>query len=175
MQQNGVDINGVPLLRKPIFDIKIKAQRKNPFSRMEQNETAKELYRLAFFNPDKAQEAMIAIDMMDFEGIEEIREKIMQGNTLQNVCQQLMQENQMLKAVLSLPAAGMPQPGANAPTAAPMQGNTVNGAKSSPPSGGLASGIMDTRKPQPGYTQKLAKNSKANIENPSNKAMPGVR
>ncbi|MEG2000835.1 MAG: hypothetical protein RR053_05535, partial [Evtepia sp.] len=38
-----------PLFRRPIFDIKIKAQKKNPFSRMEQNERAKELYGIGFF------------------------------------------------------------------------------------------------------------------------------
>ena len=57
-QEMGVTTDGIPLYRKPIFDLKIKAQKKNPFSRMEQNERAKELYGLGFFSPDRAQEAL---------------------------------------------------------------------------------------------------------------------
>jgi ribosomal protein S16 len=56
-----------PLYRRPIFDLKIKAHKKNPFSRMEQNETAKELYKMGFFNPERAQEALMCLDMMEFE------------------------------------------------------------------------------------------------------------
>lgn len=40
-QEVGQTSDGLPLYRKPIFDLKIKAQKKNPFSRMEQNERAR--------------------------------------------------------------------------------------------------------------------------------------
>lgn len=49
-QVTGVDSLGNDLFRRPVFDIKIKAQKKNPFSRAEQNERAKELYSLGFFS-----------------------------------------------------------------------------------------------------------------------------
>ena len=65
--------------RKPIFDIKVKPQRANPFSRMAQNELAKELYGAGFFNPQLADQALMALDMMDFEGKEAVMEKIMTG------------------------------------------------------------------------------------------------
>ena len=72
-QEVGQTSDGLPLFRKPIFDLKIKAQKKNPFSRMEQNERAKELYGLGFFNPERAQEALGALEMMEFEGIDKVK------------------------------------------------------------------------------------------------------
>ena len=47
-EQQMQTMRGQTLYRRPVFDIKIKAQRSNPFSRMEQNERAKELYGLGF-------------------------------------------------------------------------------------------------------------------------------
>ena len=93
----GTDTEGNPMYRRPVFDLKIKAQKKNPFSRMEQNERAKELYGMGFFNPQRAQEAQGALEMMDFEGIDKVREYVQQGQTLLNLCMQLKQENDMLR------------------------------------------------------------------------------
>ena len=148
-----IDPSGSPLYRKPVFDLKIKAQRKNPFSRMEQNEIAKELYSMGFFNPDRAQEASIARDMMEFEGVEQVREKINQGATLQNICLQLQQENMALKAMIGVPPTGMPQEGA-APSAAPAP--KQDGTPSSP----VTDGIMQSREPMTNYGQRLAARSK---------------
>ena len=67
-QITGVDSMGNALYREPVFDLKIKAQKRNPFSKMEENERAKELYSMGFFAPEKAQESLMALDMMDFEG-----------------------------------------------------------------------------------------------------------
>lgn len=152
----GVDPSGSPLYRKPVFDLKIKAQRKNPFSRMEQNEMAKELYSMGFFNPQRAQEASIAIDLMEFEGIDQVKEKIMQGETLMNLCQQLQQENMALKAVLQnitgAPAPG-PSPSAPPTEAAPAEASSP---KSSSP---MTDGVMQSRAPMTSYGQRLAEQS----------------
>ena len=61
------------LLRRPVFDIRVRAQKKNPFSRMEQNERARQLFALGFFRPERRREALLALDMMDFEGIERVK------------------------------------------------------------------------------------------------------
>lgn len=100
-QQTGIDSEGVPLYRHPVFDLKVKAQKKNPFSRMEQNEIALNLYKLGFFNADRAQESLIALQMMDFEGIEEVRKNVQEGQTLLNMVQQLTAQMQQMTAVLS--------------------------------------------------------------------------
>ena len=54
--------------RKPVFDIRISAEKKNPFSRMEQNELAKELFAMGFFRPENREAALMAMRMLEFEG-----------------------------------------------------------------------------------------------------------
>ena len=54
--------------RKPIFDIKVSAQKSSPFSKISQNELALQLYNSGMFNPEFRQQALLAISMMDFEG-----------------------------------------------------------------------------------------------------------
>ena len=56
--------------REPVFDIVVSAEKKSTFSRLSQNETAKECYQLGFFAPQNADAALAALEMMDFEGIE---------------------------------------------------------------------------------------------------------
>jgi hypothetical protein len=154
-QSIGFDTEGNELFRKPIFDIKIKAQKRDVFSRMEQNERAKELYAMGFFNPEKAQEAQSALEMMDFEGIESVRERITQGQTLMNICMQLQNENAMLKMAIT----GQPQPTISAGGGAPATAETPSGAKNE-----VASGIMQAQTPMTGYGEALAKRSVPSIE-----------
>ncbi len=54
--------------RKPVFDIAVKTQKKSPYSRLEQNEMAKELFKLGFFAPENAYQTLSALEIMDFEG-----------------------------------------------------------------------------------------------------------
>lgn len=160
-QAMGVNAMGEEMYRKPIFDLKIRAQKKNPFSRMEENERAKELYGLGFFNPERAQEALGAIEMMDFEGIDKVKEQIQNGQTLLNQVMMLMQQNQqlmqMLGAVTGVPAPGTEQPeqgGGNAPQPqAPAKGENPDAKNKT------AAGIMQAKKPMTSYGQRLAKRS----------------
>lgn len=73
---SGYDFGGAPLTRRPIFDIKVSSQRSNPFSVTAQNELAKELYNLGMFNPEMADQALMCLEMMNFEGKEQVMEKI---------------------------------------------------------------------------------------------------
>lgn len=109
-QMIGIDDEGNNMYRTPIFDLKIKAVKRNPFSRMEENERAKDLYAMGFFNPDRATESLIALEMMDFEGIDKVREKVAQGQTLLNIINQLSMQNQQMAAMLGL-APAMPSDG----------------------------------------------------------------
>ena len=164
-QPMGAGSDGQMLYRKPIFDIKIKAQKKNPFSRMEQNERAKELYNLGFFNPERAQESLGCLDMMDFEGIDKVREYIKQGQTLMNICMQLQQENQLLKVALMGPQAQANSGNAagNAAGGSKRSGGTKQSEQSSGAGSGLASGIMEAQQPMTGYGENLAKRSKPDM------------
>ena len=60
----------------PVFDISVTSQKSNPFSTSAQNELAKELYNLGIFNPQMASQALICLDMMNFEGKEKIVDSI---------------------------------------------------------------------------------------------------
>ena len=55
-------------MKKPIFDISVTSQKSSPFSKTAQNELAKELYAAGLFNPNMAQSALICLEMMDFDG-----------------------------------------------------------------------------------------------------------
>ena len=67
-------VGGVELgSREPVFDIVVSAAKKSTFSRLSQNETAKECYKLGIFDPANADAALAALEMMDFEGVEKVR------------------------------------------------------------------------------------------------------
>lgn len=170
-QPIGQDSYGNTIFRRPVFDLKIKAQKKNPFSRMEQNERAKELYGLGFFNPERAQEAMGALEMMEFEGKEKVLEQVQQGQTLLNICQQMSQQlDQMAFIIQSLTGKDMG-------IAAPQDGGQNAGGKQ-PPAGtvgggsGLASGIMQAQTPMTDYGTRLAARSTPNMNAKSSAAAP---
>lgn len=74
----GVAVGG----RKPVFDIKITSQKSSPFSRIAQNELAKELYGAGLFNPELVDQALICLEMMDFEGKDAIVRKVAQNGTM---------------------------------------------------------------------------------------------
>ncbi len=81
--------------RRPVFDIVVKPQKRSPYSKMSQNELAKELYQLGFFNPQLAEQSLTAIDMMDFDGKQKVKDKVQQGQTLIN--QLAMMQEQVTK------------------------------------------------------------------------------
>ncbi len=68
----GTELN----LRKPIFDIKVSAQKASPFSKISQNELALQLYSAGLFNPQNKEQALLCINMMDFEGKADVVSKI---------------------------------------------------------------------------------------------------
>lgn len=101
------------MVRKPVFDLKIKAQKRSPFSIEAQYERAKELYGMGFFDPAKAQQSMIALEMMDFEGKDKILQQVQQGQTMYNMVIQLTQQLAMLTGAQMGAPAGPSQGGQN--------------------------------------------------------------
>jgi len=167
-QPIGVGADGIPLYRVPVFDLKIKAQKTNPFSRMEQNERAKELYSMGFFNPDRAQEALGALEMMDFEGIEKVKERVSEGQTLANIIQQMAQQMDQMAAIIQATTGfdmGIDrQPGEPAP--APGEAAPAPGGRN------INDRIMDAQSPRGSYAEKLVKRSSVNMDNGSAAATP---
>ena len=66
-------------MRLPVFDIRIEAQRKNAYSRLSQNELAVQFFQLGFFDPARAGQALQCMQMMDFDGKDELMQRIAAG------------------------------------------------------------------------------------------------
>lgn len=158
--------------RRPIFDVKIKAQKKNPFSRMEQNERAKELYGLGFFNPERAQEALGALEMMEFEGIDKVREQVQQGQTLLNICQQMSQQMDQMALLLQALTGKDMGVGAEPQGSGNSQGGSRPAGRSAGGGSGLASAVTQAQTPMTDYGTRLAARSTPNMNARSSAAAP---
>ena len=121
--QPGGMVGGVQLGdHEPVFDITVTAAKKSTFSRLSQNETAKECYQLGFFAPANTDAALAALDMMDFEGIEKVRERVSQNGTLYQQLQQMAQQLQKMAAIIDQ------QNGTNVSAAASAAGQAAAGS-----------------------------------------------
>ena len=80
-----------PGLRLPVFDIDVRAQRENAYTKMSQNELAIQFWGLGAFNPQMTDQVMLMLDMMDFRGKEELKKKLREQGTLQDVLTQMSQ------------------------------------------------------------------------------------
>lgn len=80
--------------RKPIYDIDIGAEKASPYSRVAQNEFAKELFQLGVFNPQLADQTVPMLQMMDFDD----KDKVMQ---IVSKNQQLYLQNQQMQQLLA--------------------------------------------------------------------------
>ena len=158
--------------RRPIFDVKIKAQKKNPFSRMEQNERAKELYGLGFFNPERAQEALGALEMMEFEGIDKVREQVQQGQTLLNICQQMSQQMDQMALLLQALTGKDMGVGAEPQGSGNSQGGSRPAGRSAGGGSGLASAVTQAQTSMTDYGTRLAARSIPNMNARSSAAAP---
>ena len=83
--------------RRPIFDVEVTSAKSSPFSKTIHNELAKELFAAGLFNPIRAQEAVICIEMMDFEGKNAVLDKI-KANIEMNDKTQMMNEQMSMMA-----------------------------------------------------------------------------
>lgn len=82
-QAQGIDFGVDMGYRLPVFDVEVRAQQENPYTRMSQNELAIQLYQLGAFNPQLTDQALMMLGMMDFKGKEELTQKIQRNGTLE--------------------------------------------------------------------------------------------
>ena len=78
-------------MRLPVFDIEVRAQRENAYTKMSQNELMIQFYQLGAFNPQMTDQVLIMLDGMDFRGKDELKKKIEQQGTMQKVLMQIGQ------------------------------------------------------------------------------------
>ena len=79
-------------LRRPEFDVIVSAQKATPYARMAQNELALQFYDKGFFDPTRAEQAIMCLEMMDFQGKDTLLGKI-QKNAMMH--QKLVQYAQL--------------------------------------------------------------------------------
>ncbi len=175
VQYSNANIKGVPVApylgqemqpgyeqtyRVPVFDVVVKPQKRSPYSKMAQNELAKELYQMGFFNPQLAEQVLTALEMMDFDGEEKVKEKVQQGQTLLN--QMMMMQDQMNKMGLIImeltgkDVLGLTEGAQGAPA----------GAQKAPQGKSMGSAATDAQKgTMTSYGQELAERAKPSLEN----------
>jgi hypothetical protein len=78
-------------MRLPVFDIKISAQKQNIYTKVTQNELALQFFNMGFCNPQMTDQALMCLGMMDFEGKDNIMQKISQNGTMFDKLVQYMQ------------------------------------------------------------------------------------
>ena len=91
----GVDMG----YRLPVFDIEITAEKASPYSKLSQNELALQFFGAGFFNPQLTDQALACLEMMDFDGKEQIMQRISTNGTLY---QRLMMAQQQAVAMAQL-------------------------------------------------------------------------
>ena len=70
-------------MRLPVFDIKVIPQKSSSYTRLSQNELALQFYQLGFFSPNQADQALACMSMMEFEGKDELMQRICLNGTMQ--------------------------------------------------------------------------------------------
>ena len=90
-QHQGNDFGQDMGMRLPVFDVKVSAQKKNVYTKVAQNELALQFFQLGFFNPQMVDQALMCLEMMDFDDKDAIMQKISQMGTMQQKLIQYMQ------------------------------------------------------------------------------------
>ena len=137
-QDQGDDFGQDMGMRLPMFDVKVSAQKKNVYTKVTQNELAMQFFQLGFFNPQMTDQALLCLEIMDFDGKDGIMQKIAQMGTMYDKLMQYMQLSFMLAQVAApqhlqqiamdmqnMGGGAMPQMGGAAPQM--MQSDNIAG------------------------------------------------
>ena len=162
LQPEMMMMGGMEAIRKPVFDIKVVPQRRSAYTKMAMNDLALQFYGAGFFNPEQCDQALAALQMMDFEGREDVIKTIRKNGALfermQMITQYaaalaakyqdgeaLMQLQQMQAQAMGQPTPqqGVPQAGAagmegNEPTHMVKARNTARGSTVPTEGGGVS-------------------------------------
>lgn len=76
LMQQQMGLNGEIGYRKPEFDIKVYAQKRSVYTKVANNELAIQFFQMGFFNPQMAEQALMCMEMMDFDGKDELMQKV---------------------------------------------------------------------------------------------------
>ena len=90
-QHQGNDFGQDMGYRLPVFDIKVSAQKKNVYTKISQNELAMQFFQMGFFNPQATDQALMCLDLMEFDGKDTVMQKVAQNGTMYQKMVQYMQ------------------------------------------------------------------------------------
>ena len=116
--------------RLPVFDISVVPEKESAYSRISRNELAKELFAMGAFNPQLADQMLLLLEFMDFDGKDKLMRKIQEQAMMQ---QQLILYQQMALSLAQkyepqlaegLGQSIMQQAGLPMPTGAPATNNS---------------------------------------------------
>ncbi len=82
--------------RLPVFDVRVKAHKQNPFSRSAQNQDAINFFQMGMFDPARYKQALACLDMLDIENKDKIARSIERNG----------REYEAAKAALSAASSG---------------------------------------------------------------------
>lgn len=68
--------------RLPVFDVKVSAQTRSTYMKNSRNELALSLFNQGVFNPQMTDQSLMLLDMMDFDGRDELMQKVAENGTL---------------------------------------------------------------------------------------------
>jgi hypothetical protein len=76
-----------------VFDVKVSAQKKNTYTKVAQNDLALQFFKMGFFNPDPmaVTQALLCLEIMDFDGKDDIMQKVAKNGTILEKLMQYMQ------------------------------------------------------------------------------------
>ena len=149
--------DGEDMYRLPVFDVEVNAQKESPYNKTAYNEFALELYAKGFFNPEMADQALAALDVMEFKGKNDVMQKIQQNGTLLQMVQQLQQIALQLAVQYGDPMAQQ---------LAAMQGVQLPATQSVPggSSGIQANNIGDVQRKEHGTVRKARAEAQATTQ-----------
>ena len=138
-QPQGNDFGQDMGMRLPVFDIKVSAQKKNVYTKVTQNELALQFFQMGFFNPQMTDQALMCLDMMEFDGRDGIMQKVAQNGTMFQKLIQYMQialmfaqsadpmlAQQIMQDMAMMTGGAMPNMG-GAPAPQMMQSDNIAG------------------------------------------------
>ena len=85
-----------PGFRKPVFDIDVRSERENAYTKLSQNEMMMQFYNMGALNPAMTDQVLLMMDGMEFRGKDELMNKIAQQGTLMDA---LMKVGQIAMAL----------------------------------------------------------------------------
>ena len=101
MKPQGTDFGIDMGMAEPVFDIKIRAQKRNAFSTLSQNEMAKEFFAAGFFNPQLADQALACLEMMDFEGKQQVEQRIQRNSLMMQQMAAMQQQMMQMTGIIN--------------------------------------------------------------------------